>query len=324
MRPRIATSILVFTCLVFTSCDQSARTEPDRVLPSARSGFALVYDSARQNLLLFGGSDTTNTRLGDTWTWTPDGWTAHGANGPSPRSDAQIAYDSRRNLTVLFGGLTTDGRSGETWTWDGATWTLADTLGPPPRQLGAMAFDEMNDAVVLFGGSGAGRTRLGDTWVWDGQRWVEESPRASPTPRGAHMMAYDADAGQILLVGGYDGATRHDTWAWNGMDWTLVDTTNTPPRLHSSLVHDALTGRMLMFGGFGASERESELWERRDGQWQMVDATGPEVRAEHDGAFVEDVGYVVFGGVVGQEMATSERRKSNDVWIFSDATWRRW
>ncbi len=35
--------------------------------PSARSGHAAAFDSVRQLVVLFGGLDQTNTKLGDTW-----------------------------------------------------------------------------------------------------------------------------------------------------------------------------------------------------------------------------------------------------------------
>ena len=34
----------------------------------------MAYDAARGSVVLFGGSDSTYQRLGDTWTWTNDVW----------------------------------------------------------------------------------------------------------------------------------------------------------------------------------------------------------------------------------------------------------
>jgi hypothetical protein len=83
-----------------------------------------------------------------------------------------------------------------------------------------MAYDAATKSVVLFkdGGSGA-------TWTWDGTAWTKRCPAASP-PRlsstGPHTaMAYDADAGVVVLFGGSgtNGTTSNVTWTWDGTNW---------------------------------------------------------------------------------------------------------
>src|SRR5262249_17570221 len=60
-----------------------------------RSGPAIVYDSARQRPVLFGGS-TGSGDLGDTWEWDGPTWTQRATTGPSPRHGHAMAYDSAR------------------------------------------------------------------------------------------------------------------------------------------------------------------------------------------------------------------------------------
>ena len=105
--------------------------------PSPRSQHAMVFDSARGVVVLFGGFGATGTR-GDTWVWDGETWTLMSTLGPSPRRTHVMAYDSGRGVTVLFGGYTGAPYSGETWEWDGATWTLRATTGPSPRGGHAM------------------------------------------------------------------------------------------------------------------------------------------------------------------------------------------
>ncbi len=304
----------------------SACSTPDprehRATPSARSGFALAFDRSNGNMVLFGGSDSSFVRLSDTWTWTPDGWVHHEVPGPSARSDAQVAYHAASGRVVLYGGLTDDGRSSETWTWDGEGWLLADSTGPPPRQLAHMAYDDRRHVIVLFGGSGAGRERLGDTWTWDGQAWSEANPPQSPSPRGAHMVAFDDSSQQVVVAGGYGTMTHADVWGWDGATWTPRDSTSMPARLHSSLVYDADEDGLTLFGGFDDEGRVNDLFVQRDGRWVRVTHDGPGPRAEHDAVFFPDVGYVVFGGVVGQPV--SERVKTNETWVYHRGTWRLW
>ena len=57
--------------------------------------------------MLFGGYD--NSHVGETWEWDGSAWTLRASDGPSPRYDHAMAYDSARGVTVLFGGYDAGG-----------------------------------------------------------------------------------------------------------------------------------------------------------------------------------------------------------------------
>ncbi|WP_412069205.1 kelch repeat-containing protein [Rubrivirga sp. IMCC43871] len=292
--------------------------------PAPRSGYAMAYDAAQGRVVLFGGSDSTYQRLGDTWAWTADGWRLVAGAGPPARSDAQMAFDAARGAVVLFGGRGADGALlGDTWVLDGAGWRQAEAPAPPVRQLAAMAYDAHRERVVLFGGVGADRARLGDTWEWDGRRWVEVTPVGGPPPRGAHGLAYDAARRQTVLVGGYGDRALDDTWSWDGTAWTRFEATGLPPRLHAAVAYDPSGARLLLFGGFGAEARESTLLAWDGVRWTALGGAPPAARAEHEGVYVPDVGFVVFGGVTGQGMDYDERVKTRDLWRFDGTDWQR-
>ena len=57
--------------------------------PTARSDFALAYDGATGEVVLFGGdafgaSSATGGVTADTWTWDSSGWTLRGGATPTP------------------------------------------------------------------------------------------------------------------------------------------------------------------------------------------------------------------------------------------------
>lgn len=314
--------LFALTALLLTGCSSATN---ESLAPSPRSGFGLAYDEERQELVLFGGSDSANVRLGDTWTWSDGTWTLHDVEGPAPRSDLQIAYDAGRAQTVVFGGLSEDGLKGDTWAWDGSEWSLLDSSGPPVRQLAMMTYDIGHQELVLFGGSGLNRTRLGDTWTRNGSSWIQQEPQTAPTARGAYQMAYDHVNNRTVLVGGWDTTSAIDTWAWDGSTWSLIDSTSTPPRLHGSMIFDHDRDALLLFGGFGSSGRESSVWIRENDSWapSEVSEERPEIRAEHDGVYHPDLGYVTFGGIVGEGMALADRVKSNELWSLKDGVWTR-
>src|SRR6185295_11014076 len=76
--------------------------------PSPRLGHAMVYDSARNVVVLFGGRLDPQTTSGaisaETWEFDGTRWRFRTGDGPLGRFDHAMAYDSDRHVTVLFGG----------------------------------------------------------------------------------------------------------------------------------------------------------------------------------------------------------------------------
>jgi galactose oxidase-like protein len=87
--------------------------------PSARSGHAMVYDSARERVVLFGGYDGS-LELADTWEWDGGTWVERTpATSPPFCSGNSMAYDSARGRTVLFTACSGSSPGPGTWEWDG-------------------------------------------------------------------------------------------------------------------------------------------------------------------------------------------------------------
>lgn len=82
--------------------------------PPAREGPGIVYDSAENQIVLFGGDDGNGNLFGDTWVWNGDNWIQQfPAVSPPARSFPAMVYDAADSQTFLFGG------SGlvDTWVW---------------------------------------------------------------------------------------------------------------------------------------------------------------------------------------------------------------
>jgi hypothetical protein len=149
-------------------------TESDGAGPGARSGPAMSYDSAKHELVLFGGEATpanapSERLLADTWTMNGSGWKrASPHQSPSARVGAAMADDPDAGGVVLTtGGLGVQRAGADSWVWSGANWARAPTTleGPSPRSGAAAAYDAANHQLVLFGGESPRRTVLGDTFV---------------------------------------------------------------------------------------------------------------------------------------------------------------
>jgi hypothetical protein len=194
------------------------------VSPPTRWYPAMVYDSARGVIVLFGGGEGRlftgdEVYWDDTWEWDGTQWTeVTPAISPPARFDHAMAYDSARGVTVLFGGYGSDNVVlGGTWEWDGTQWTdVTPTINPSDREGPAMAYDSARGLTVLFGGFGSNNDFLGDTWEWDGTQWTVATT-GSPSNRWHPGVAYDSARGATVMFGGGIAESPlllDDTWSY--------------------------------------------------------------------------------------------------------------
>lgn len=122
-------------------------------LPPARSGANLVYDGARQSVVLFGGQ-AEGRLLDDTWLWDGEAWTEQQPiHRPPARDEFGMTYHDGRQQVILFGGQSYEGMAIDTWVWDGKDWSQLQTTQSPPPQVayGAqLAYLPALQAVVLY------------------------------------------------------------------------------------------------------------------------------------------------------------------------------
>lgn len=239
--------------------------------PPLRKNHALATDPVTGQVVLFGGATGTAQPMADTWSWNGVAWSqASPTTAPSARRAHAMAAE--RTGVLLFGGRDATGAAlGGTWSWQGSNWVRRlPTAAPPARRRHAMAYDSGRQRVVLFGGLDASGAALGDTWEWDGRVWVDRTPvppAASPSPRGAHGLAYDAARGRVVLFGGQDPTCLGDTWEWDGSTWTRrVPATSPPPRAVMGCAYDAARNRVVVFSGVCDGSGLTDTWE-----WDGVD-----------------------------------------------------
>ena len=144
--------------------------------PPAREFFALAYDAATSNVVLFGGDNansfTGTSNFSDTWTWNGTNWTLQSpANSPAARISPSMMYDPVPGNLVLYGGIASSSGGtiySDTWVWNGSNWTLEPMSAPPAAREGAYSvFDTATNNVVMFGGYGYSIGFSSETWSYE-------------------------------------------------------------------------------------------------------------------------------------------------------------
>jgi hypothetical protein len=145
--------------------------------PPGRGRTAMVYDSKRKQLVVFGGAGEAPARgepqpfFGDTWVFDRNGWRKVSDSGPRGRYAHGMVFDEKAGVVLLYSGAAAhrDAPLSDMWQWNGERWTEIKLTGPTPgfRYSPVMVYDRARKRTVLYGGSGA----PGDTWEWNGRSW---------------------------------------------------------------------------------------------------------------------------------------------------------
>ncbi|MBI5866116.1 MAG: immunoglobulin domain-containing protein [Planctomycetes bacterium] len=280
--------------------------------PPARNYHAMVYDSMRAVVVLYGGLQGASGGwgyLGDTWEWDGSAWSARSVTSPPPRAFCAAAFDSRRGVFVLFGGQRFYVLNGETWEWNGSAWSQRLVNGPSPRAGAAMCFDSHRSVCVLFGGSAS--SYLGDTWEWDGTAWTQRQ-ESGPSPRADAAMAYDSVRQSVFLFGGWrPNGPSAETWEWNGTEWTQHQIPGPSARELPSnpMCFDSARGRFVLFGGWtGNGQVPNETWSLQ------TSCIGPTIHSQPQGQRVCAGSTVTFSVVAaGTEPFAFQWRRDGEI-----------
>jgi hypothetical protein len=129
------------------------------VSPPARQAHTMVYDSANQVVVLFGGWDVSSGFFNDLWVYSyaTNTWTqVFPSVSPPPRWIGAMAYDPVNRLTVLYSGATTVGTVYDNWALN---LQRASTPNPVP------SLTSLSPSSATAGGPGFTMTVTGASFV---------------------------------------------------------------------------------------------------------------------------------------------------------------
>lgn len=300
------------------------------LLDRGREVTAIAYDSDREVIVIFGGTDGAlfgdTLELAGTDTGSNIEWRMRSVpteNAPPPRRLASMVYDRSRQRMVLFGGRESFDAvlRNDTWEYDGSTWVrTGDGSGSAPsiRSTPALGYDRASNQVVLFGGEVPGTEILGDTWVYNGSSWGEVTAAVAPPARSFASLAWNGVA--LTLFGGTDGGPPFDdTWTFDGSTWTeLSPTENADGLSRHSMSTSANGSGLLVFGGVNRGT-QGDTWIFNGATWTLNDPMGsstPDPRFFFGMSRFDALSRVVlFGG-------TDETgRFFDDLWVHNGTSW---
>lgn len=148
------------------------RTPPpgDEDAPAPRAKERIVFDSARQELVMFGGETTNHTGyFDDTWSWDGERWHRIATRStPTPRAAVAMGYDEEKNVIFIFGGEDDQhDYLSESWQLHGDAWRPVEEVEAMPAvRHPAMAYDRAARRMILFGGFKVGEDP-DNTWALD-------------------------------------------------------------------------------------------------------------------------------------------------------------
>ncbi len=232
----------------------TAWTEATSKGPLAGGGANLVYDVARDRVVLSGGADhTAGSPRNDTWLFDGNDWTKSDAAETPGSQYAGSAYDRARSLVVLVRPV--GGAGSETWEWNGTAWAqVAETTPLPYDYSYSLAYDETAQRVVAL--------VQGALWAWDGSGWTRaDSSDGREDARKRAVIAYDASRGRLVA---HNAANR--TWEFDGSSWHDIPPSRPRARNKAASAYDPLRKRAIFFGS--VTDPSDATWEWDGTRWK--------------------------------------------------------
>jgi hypothetical protein len=263
--------------------------------PPARSSHVMVWDSNRQQTLLFGGkyggvyvgtTTTSPTYLNDTWKYTNGTWSKIDTpNSPPRRVIHGGAFDPIRDRFIVYGGTTIDsaGKTSalrDTWEFDGTTWTQNGDNGPDVAKP-ILVYDKARNKVLMLAEDAAVAAHM---YSYDAgaKSWTELKPTTLPPCVNEGMMVYDSTRNVVVYTGGtcVSSGLLEETYEWNGDNWTKVTLNSLAGRVFGgAMAYDEGHQKTVLFGGYYSSGPRNGTYLYFNKGWESTSDGQPSPRS---------------------------------------------
>ncbi len=250
--------------------------------PAPRMNAAMVWDSAHQQILLYGGVGADNRYLGDLWSYSPSAsagnWTpiACSGNGPGARAANAIWNGSQM---LLVGGIDKYGPLADFWSYtpipgSAGSWQRLGDFPAGPRAYQTLVWDATHNQLFAFGGLDLSGQQRDDFYTYStsaGWNLVKPLSASNPKARQQGIGVWDSKDGKLLLIGGWnDNDPKGPYWGLWAYDpgtnlWGLLTPLNyanvhiIPGRTDSAMVWNAREQEAFIYAGAGNGKAGSSL-----------------------------------------------------------------
>ncbi len=247
-------------------------------IPASRMNAAMVWDSADQQILLYGGLGANNHYLGDLWSYSPGAgtWTAIACSGSPAGLRASNAVWTGSQM-LLLGGANAYGLLSDFWSYTpshgAGSWQKLTDSPMGQREFQTMVWDSTDNQLYVFGGLDVNDRQQKDFYVFSTNAgWSQITPQSTnnPPPRQQGMASWDSKDKVLLLFGGWEdgqGIPYWGLWAFDPKQdaWGLLTPLNSsgahilPGRTASAMVWDATDQQAYIYAGAGNGKTGSTL-----------------------------------------------------------------
>jgi hypothetical protein len=298
--------------------------------PAARQGQSMVYDSANQRFLMFGGF--TTVYVNDLYSFNPltSAWTALSPGGSAPgiRSMHAAAYSAVSGTMIVYGGYNGSTRLNDVFEYNIGTnvWkqivpTLNSMTGRSDMQY---CYQTVSGALIIHGGWIAAETA--ETWKFD--YYKNEFRKLASSPYGARdgSAFYDETQDKMYLIYGFwnntsdvvPGIYSYDFKATWGQ--VVPSPNNTPTSMYNfAYAYDTDKREFYTYAGSSINQYNpsTALWKYSvpNNTW---DTLHPQALARHCAAYASRTNkfYVAFG----TPLLTSTNYGTQELWEYDCTT----
>jgi hypothetical protein len=230
--------------------------------PSARYNYSMIFDPVNTTLILFGGVNSSATRLNELWKYTvgTNTWSQLSPTGgpPTARSEHTAVYDSV-NATMLVYGGTTGSVSNELWkyTISTNTWSQITFSGSITARRAHTAIYEGGSIQLMWIYAGYTTAAVAEMWKYDvvANSFTQVTMTGAPSTRYAHGSCYVASTRTMYTFGKYSATNEFYSYNLGTNTWTTPSVSGAAPdgRHGQGMETNPDNGQFYMFGGYVAS-----------------------------------------------------------------------
>ncbi|HEX2059228.1 MAG TPA: kelch repeat-containing protein, partial [Thermoanaerobaculia bacterium] len=249
--------------------------------PSPRHFAGLAYDSDRDRIILYGGTEYAADGINlqqDHETWEFDGsqWTK--VTDEPKVAKPLLAYDPVLKKVIMV-GLSESGLDRVMYAYDPAshTWSQYPTATTLPTCVNEGHLTFQDGRLTFIGGvCGPTNTPTGqEVFEFDGTNWVKVVGNTTVRTVG-EASAYDPLRDQVVLFGGtlaFSSAIGSVTTFVRNGQWSSPFFSHKPsPRSLATFTSDPVNNTVWMFGGLDENSAfyYGDAWGFRNGQWYLL------------------------------------------------------